>query len=79
MDLACKAARGNSIIVPTMKSNFILFLLSISLAILLTNCLKIFNSDSVETRGIIISINEDFILSFFSSTDDSNIALHCIS
>ena len=52
---------------------------SISLAILFTKSLKIFNSESVDTKGIIISTKAAFTFCFFNSTVASNIALHCIS
>ncbi len=52
---------------------------SIFLAILFTKALKIFNSVSVETSGIIISTNADFVFSLFNSTNASKIASHCIS
>ena len=48
--------------VPTIYSSFNLFSFSISLAILLTKALKIFNSESVDTKGIIISTKAAFTL-----------------
>ena len=40
---------------------------------------KIFNSESVDTKGIIISTKAAFTFCFFNSIIASNIALHCIS
>ena len=60
MAFACKAALGNSIIVPTIYSIFILCFVWTFLATLLTRSLSIFSSKSVEIKGIIISAIADF-------------------
>ena len=58
---------------------FILFSFSTCPATRITKSFIIFISASVDTRGIIISGNADFCLSFFRSDIASKIALHCIS
>ena len=79
ISLALIAALGNSIIVPTKNSIFILFSSWTFFAILITKSFIILISASVETSGIIISGKALLCLLFLRSIKASKIALHCIS